>query len=256
MGGIVQAGIGLLIRSGIAPQEYFELATPKPKQNRHLAANRLARDPLTREEIDEMWVELKASSDRAACVVAAAYLEVEIEKFLTGRMVQMGPNDRELIFGSQGGFLSSAMSKVRLAYAMGYIGNHTKAACTTIFDIRNIFAHSVRSVSFSTNAIKDKCDKLDYPEVCVGLKIIPSAEIENTRGRYLFTVMLMIMLISKDRTNNVVSRAQGIVKKSQDIADTMRKHTGATTLPEDIKTRMTALLEEIRNPPRASTVLP
>jgi hypothetical protein len=139
---------------------------------------------------------------------------------------------------------------------MGYIGKHTKTARAAVFDIRNIFAHAPRSVSFSTSAIKGKCDQLDFPEVCVNLKLIESAEIANTRERYLFTVMLMIMLISKDRKVTVVNRAQGILKQMQDISDTLRELTKGKALPEDIRTTMTAMVEDIRNPPRAPTILP
>ncbi len=150
---------------------------------------------------------MKGTSDRAAGILAAAHLEVQIEGLLRDRFVSMGESDANLLFGPQG-ILSAAMAKVRLAHAMGLFGTHTKEACATIFDIRNTLAHAPRSVDFSTNAIKNKCDGLNVVRIYKehGLNVVGELIISNAREKYISSVYSIYLEIARTQARSVLEK--------------------------------------------------
>jgi len=59
--------------------------------------------------------------------------------------------------------MGSFQHKIRMAYALGIIGNETKENLGIIRRVRNTFAHAASPVSFSTNCVHQACDLLAVP---------------------------------------------------------------------------------------------
>lgn len=104
--------------------------------------------------------ELDGESDRAAALVAAAYLETTVELAIRAVFVAFpSEGDEMILFGSTGAFANFAV-KVRVAYLLGIFGEMTKADILQVIAIRNRFAHSSKPLNFDDAKIKTMCNKL------------------------------------------------------------------------------------------------
>lgn len=172
---------------------------------------------------------------------------MEIERLLGERFVKMDEGDAHMLFGPQGGVLSSAMAKVRLAHAIGLFGNHTRNACATIFDIRNMLAHAPRSVGFTTNAIKNMCDQLNIMDVYwnAGIWPLDDKEYANTKEKFVFSVYGIILLIESTildiKKRQLLDLLPALKKLRDEIRDfpkereEMKAALGRLSIPQDPK---------------------
>jgi hypothetical protein len=201
----------------------YPLNPSSPKKFPHLPATKITRSPPTTEELKGVFDELNVASDRAAGILAAAHLEVAFEGLLEAHFITLSADEKEFLFGSQG-VLSAAVAKVRLAHALGFIGIYTRDACGAIFLIRNMLAHAPRSVTFSTNAIKNKCDNLDLIEAYKNSGLIDECDYNSTREKYIITIYLIVLQIAKlkneqnkNKLKSYTSILAEILEKFRDI---------------------------------------
>jgi len=78
--------------------------------------------------------------------------------------------------GSSNGILGTFSNKIRLAHAIEVINQVTYKDLLLINDIRNVFAHTLHSVSFKNDLVKKDC---------VDLTIETNSPPQDARKRYL-----------------------------------------------------------------------
>lgn len=120
----------------------------------------LIRAGWTKEDEIAFEKELQGTSDRAAALIAAAYLEGTVE-FALRRAIRSEPSkgDEMILFGTSGALASFAV-KVRLAHLLHVFGPITRQGLLDIISIRNRFAHSAKALSFEHEAVVSLCNAL------------------------------------------------------------------------------------------------
>ncbi len=104
-------------------------------------------------EQKEFHASLDFETDRGCCLMAAAYLEYQIENILKKKLVDK-PSMHERLFDFNGP-LGTFSSKIEMSYAIGLIGPKVKQDLLLLKKIRNEFAHHRKLLSFSDKPICD-----------------------------------------------------------------------------------------------------
>lgn len=97
--------------------------------------------------------EVHAGSDRAAAITAAAMLDDMLHGILERSFVEAPRKAKELLENH----LDSFASRITACYCLGLISNDEHRDLHMLRSIRNAFAHSRKSVSFDSPAVRDKC---------------------------------------------------------------------------------------------------
>jgi DNA-binding MltR family transcriptional regulator len=107
----------------------------------------------------EVIKELEESrSDRATAIVASAILEERLSSAITSRL-QKDEKALSRLF-KYSGPLGTFSSKIDLGYLMGLYGKEIYCDLNTIREIRNEFAHSLRTSGFKSQRVNDLCKNL------------------------------------------------------------------------------------------------
>lgn len=113
---------------------------------------------------------LLPESDRGAVLVAAAFVDAQLEALLAARLVQSIDPAEDLkderlkqypksVF-ADARLLQSTSSKEMIAFMCGLISQQEFRECKMIRDIRNSFAHSIFTASFDIQSVRDRCESL------------------------------------------------------------------------------------------------
>jgi DNA-binding MltR family transcriptional regulator len=109
---------------------------------------------LSASELDKAIIqEIEAQTDRAAALIATAYLEERLRSALDAR-THRHTNVEEKIYRSSGP-LGSFSAKIDMALLLGIIEPQVHKFLHTIKDIRNVFAHQAAPRDFNTQKLKD-----------------------------------------------------------------------------------------------------
>jgi len=95
--------------------------------------------------------------------VGGAVIERRLEDAILFRLTRLSKSQWEGLFGENAP-LGTFSAKIKLGYAMRLYGLRTQADLNHIREIRNIFAHSERPITFATKRIKDLCAALHTPK--------------------------------------------------------------------------------------------
>src|SRR5215510_9077223 len=109
---------------------------------------------MNRDEFSAFLQEFQQETDRAAAVLAVAYLDSKLEELLRSKFVSKHKIVNDL-FDGQGG-LSSFSAKVSISYAVGLISLLAAQDLHLIRQIRNDFAHKSHGLSFQTASIANR----------------------------------------------------------------------------------------------------
>jgi DNA-binding MltR family transcriptional regulator len=124
---------------------------------------------------------LATESDRGCVLVAGAVLDEALELFLRAQM----PQDKQSVDSvvdplfKHPGPLASFWSRIRIAYALGYISPATFHDLELVREIRNKFAHDYVSATFSNPEVKTLLD--DFKGADAGLEYARSS-VERARA--------------------------------------------------------------------------
>lgn len=110
------------------------------------------------ESLTEFRCALTEESDRGCALMAAAYLDAELEKTLRQNLVD-NKKVQNLVF-SNNGPLASFSGKIDLAYLLGLIPSDARHDLHHLRKIRNHFAHNPQVIRFSDSSISDRCREL------------------------------------------------------------------------------------------------
>lgn len=103
--------------------------------------------------------ELKKESDRGCALVAAAYLENEINELLHRFFIKQGSKAREALFDFNGP-AGTFSSKIKMSAALGLIPEEIHKALDLIRKMRNEFAHLHEPLDFESSKIKQQVQSL------------------------------------------------------------------------------------------------
>ena len=103
---------------------------------------------------------LNSESDRACALMAAAYLELQLEKLIKAFLVADDPVVKRLLdpLGPFGNF----SSKIDITYLLGLIPRLVKRDLHLLRKIRNDFAHTYTQIDFTDPVIAARCYELNY----------------------------------------------------------------------------------------------
>ncbi len=97
---------------------------------------------------------LKGESDRGAVLIAAAMLELGLEKLLSAKMLPSTAT-KDPVFDNNGA-LGTFSSKIEMSYRLGVITRKQKDMFNIFRKIRNDFAHSADNISLDHPKIRDR----------------------------------------------------------------------------------------------------
>lgn len=121
-------------------------------------------DRSKRDQWNEWLEEFQGESDRACAILGAAMLDEQLRSLLEAFLVDDTKCMRELFEGASAP-LSSFSGRILMAYAAGFIAPSELQDFTLIRKIRNEFAHNLHGVSFSTEAVANRCYELAGPRM-------------------------------------------------------------------------------------------
>ena len=136
-------------------------------------------------------------SDRAAAILAAAFLEDCLGNYLKSILIK-DPIVDEMF--DNNGALSNLDSKYKMLFALGKLSRNNVNDIKYIKKIRNYFAHCPKGVTFETDKIKDWCSNIYFGEEFIK---DDNDFINTTRGKYLLAIAGIIMEIY-DNDSSVV----------------------------------------------------
>jgi hypothetical protein len=122
--------------------------------------------------------EIEKQSDRAAAIVATAFLEEQLVETIK-TVLANEPRIIKTIFKGQGP-MASLSAKIDFGLLLSLYDKRTHRELITIKDVRNKFAHHVRPMTFDAEGIAALCNNLPAPN----RKKPP--RITDKRDRHLF----------------------------------------------------------------------
>ena len=127
------------------------------------------------------------TDDRAASIMAGAFLENLLGLALRARMREMTPSDTDSLFDNHGhGALNTFSQKIWIGYALNLFGLKTRKELLILKEIRNRFAHEPEEIDFTHPEIDQLCKNLGTPKKLSMLETKP--EENRPRIRYMDTV--------------------------------------------------------------------
>lgn len=107
---------------------------------------------------NEITAAYKNESDRAAALLAVAFLDDQLKQVLQTVLVDDAKVQKRL-FGVYGP-LGTFSARADMAYALGYLSRSVYGDLEVIRRSRNNFAHAASVIDFSTAEIKQQCANL------------------------------------------------------------------------------------------------
>jgi len=137
---------------------------------------------------------MNSMTDQAVALVNTVALERTLEQTILNRMVPLSKAETTELFVGMAP-LSSLSAKIKIAYAMGIIGEKGKKDMDLVKDIRNQFAHSFHELSFETPEVSSACFKLTVPDHASQMGRILEPEILG-KARYRFILSCQLMWVA------------------------------------------------------------
>jgi hypothetical protein len=124
-------------------------------------------------------------SDRAAVVLAGAYVDTLLEELLRS---WLDPDSHHHL-KPPNGFLSSFGSRVNVAHAIGAVPKPVRDRLKAVAGIRNHFAHNVMHAEWTHPDVQKQLGKLAAPQ----------AAFSTDRGRFLSNVTTLSLVLRNSR---------------------------------------------------------
>jgi hypothetical protein len=161
--------------------------------------------------------DLSKESDRAVGVLAAAFVEEELDAYVRRQFIRSDKSYLDMadsLFKGRGP-LATFSTKIDMGWLLGLYGEHARKQLHTIREIRNAFAHKATAGSFEAQPARDYVPNLtigemaftpsvepgewvlQYPGMPVGLLVKPDDPSvplagKTLRDRYIFTCMFFV----------------------------------------------------------------
>lgn len=121
-------------------------------------------DPLRNRPTEDQQIDvlqaLRTAPDHMLAITAAAYVDYALEMVIRERLRVDKDEEGRIFDGTQNGLLSTASSKITIAYAARLIEKPSRDDLRIINKVRNIFAHSMHEIDFRHPEVSSRCRKL------------------------------------------------------------------------------------------------
>ena len=143
--------------------------------------------------------DFQGETDRATAVLGAAFLDVQLEMLLKSAM-RDDAKELKLLF-DPGRDIGGFKTRARLAYCLQLIPREIFDELGTIGKIRNVFAHGLHGLAFSSPEITDLCQELKVPDDLfrVGWSGFEEGDEKDPRARYVSSVAITQGVIAEPR---------------------------------------------------------
>jgi hypothetical protein len=131
-------------------------------------------------EANAFLIGLRAESDRGAALVGVAYLDELVEQLVRASTI----DDKVLSRLREN-------ARVDLAYALGWIGPEMYSDLGTARKIRNLFAHSHKSLHFDDNEIGQLCGAFK------GLKYSGPYRLRCQRDQFMLAILFLTLQLTQ-----------------------------------------------------------
>jgi DNA-binding MltR family transcriptional regulator len=131
---------------------------------------------------------LQHESDRGVALLGAAYLDTALVSLLEASFAG-GKTVADQLLHSPNAPLGTFSARIAMAYGLGHIGRHYFQALDSIRQIRNVFAHFRRNLTFEDSEIKR------YIGTTFRLPYIlpyPPPDLSLMRNRYIWTTAMIL----------------------------------------------------------------
>ncbi|MFY8097859.1 MAG: MltR family transcriptional regulator [Flavobacterium sp.] len=130
------------------------------------------------EKVNKVREQLDSESDRGCCLMAVSFIENEIEILISQKLVGSEKFIKNLF--EFNGPLGTFSSKIKMAFALGFISKSTMDNLELIRKVRNDFGHTYEPINFDTENIRQRIMQLKGHFYDV-------AEINEISARAIFT---------------------------------------------------------------------
>lgn len=141
-------------------------------------------------KVDDLVEKFNTESDRAAGVLAAAYLDAFLEDILRGVLLPGSRTDE--MFEGQGP-LRSFGSRIALAHALGVSTDEVSREMDLIRKIRNHFAHNLWEAQFDAQPVSQWCAELRLMDNIMDKDGNIGKPNSSPRERYLLSVGVCVL---------------------------------------------------------------
>ncbi|MEO1207769.1 MAG: MltR family transcriptional regulator [Pseudomonadota bacterium] len=132
-------------------------------------------------DLDPLMLELTTGSDRAAAIIASTTLDNDLADLLDHILVIDNNKQRNELLTDFRSPLGSFSARIKIIYAIGIISREYVTGLENVRQIRNVFAHARKPITFETDAIKEICLKLPKTKATWP----DGVEMSEPRTRYL-----------------------------------------------------------------------
>lgn len=141
---------------------------------------------------------MPTAEDRAAAIIEVTSLEAALENAIKTKLIPLNKDDYRELFAPEGP-LGTFATKIKLAYALGLYGKHTRKDLDIIRWIRNAFAHSRKPLWFHTEVVADAIDLLTVTKRTPNLAEFKGVEqpLDTPRKKFLASTMLLNGALSR-----------------------------------------------------------
>lgn len=147
----------------------------------------------------ELTNEFQDESERAAAVLAAAYLDHLLGELLTATMTAEPEEVEELLFQKGSGPLGTFSARIDTAYCLGLLSRDERRDLHLIRKIRNNFAHELTGMSFEgTQIIANRCRELKSAKVGGRPK-----SLRESFSKASVRLMVDIILRTREKRNHI-----------------------------------------------------
>ena len=104
---------------------------------------------------------LTTSTELASVLLSISFIDELLERLLRSKFIKKSNTVNRLL---EKGILGSIKAKIDIAYCLELISKIQLQDLDTLIDIRNLFAHHYKDISFNNPEITNLCDKLHLPK--------------------------------------------------------------------------------------------
>lgn len=148
------------------------------------------------DEIIEFRKTLTTESDRAAALMAAAYIDEQLKSLLKKFFVN-DPKIADNLLKSSGA-LGSFSARIDMVFSLGLLPKNIRDDLELIRRIRNDFAHTAKPLTFECEPIKSRCFML---------KSIVVPTVLDAHGRFLRAAMVATTQIEMTKVEIIQTKA-------------------------------------------------
>lgn len=168
-----------------------------------MSLSNLSQDLPSEDEFEQIFRELVTQTDRAAALMAGAFLDRSLRLAIMCRFVQMSKNDEKHLFEGDTAPLGTFSAMIKVGKAVGIYGNKTRQQIDSIRAVRNAFAHALKPISFAHPDLIKECTKLDSGPYVIDLPAqIIAYNHHPARRAYLLTAMFISKRLYLDGEKN------------------------------------------------------